>query len=181
MLMAAALFAVLVYFIIEGPDAPTVIADETESVRMTNPRYTGVDGDGAPYTLTADYAVRSRDNLSAVKLVNPILNFNRVTEAEPSKMIAKDGLYDSKAQVMELRTDVVVTTDDGYVCETTHARILAAKKTVQGDEPISCTGAFGNVRGDRYEILDNYSHFIFFGNVSGLIVPKPADSIDSQP
>jgi len=181
MFMAAALFAVLVYFIIDGPDAPTVVADETESVRMTNPRYTDVDGDGEPYTLTADYAVRSRDNLSAVKLVNPILNFTRIAEADPSKMVAKDGLYDSKAQVMELRTDVVVTTDDGYVCETTHARILAGQKTVQGDEPISCTGDFGNVRGDRYEILDDYSRFIFYGNVSGLIVPKPSDSVDSQP
>jgi len=93
-----------------------------------------------------------------VRLVNPVLNFFRLEGAESSNIIAKEGLYDSKAQAMELRTDVTVSTDDGYVCETTHARILASDKTVEGDEPIFCTGGFGQVRGDKYQILDSYSH-----------------------
>ena len=74
---------------------------------------------------------------------------------------------------MELRHDVVVTTDEGYVCQTSHARLLPQAKRVEGDEPISCTGKFGTARGDRYEILDDYSRFIFVGNVSGLIVSNP--------
>ena len=178
MIAAAALLVIaLGYFIFDGPKTETVVTNEEELVRMTNPRYTGTDGDGVPYNLTAEYAVRSRDNVNAVRLINPVLNFFRLEGAESSMIVAKEGLYDSAAQAMELRTDVTVTTDDGYVCETTHARILAAKKTVEGDEPIFCTGDFGQVRGDTYQILDSYSRFIFLGNVKGKIVPEPDNAI----
>lgn len=181
-LACGVLLSIMAYYIIEGPDAPTIDTPDAESVRMTNPRYNGVDGDGVPYTLTADFAVRGRENLDAVRLISPILSFNRTADAPPSKMVAKEGLYDSKAATMELYTDVVVTTDDGYVCETTHARIHAVNKTVSGDQQIFCSGSFGDVRGDRYEILDDYSRFIFYDNVTGTIMPNndsdPAASID---
>ncbi len=178
--LAICLVGALTYFIFDGPKSETVVTNESEIVRMTNPRYTGTDGDGEPYTLTAEYAVRSRTDVNAVRLINPVLNFVRLEGVETSNIIAKEGLYDSKAQTMELRTDVTVRTDDGYVCETTHARILATDKTVQGDEPIFCTGDFGQVRGDSYQILDNYSRFIFLGNVKGKIVPEPDNAIEDE-
>ena len=178
--LALCLIGALTFFIFDGPVSKTVVTNEAEIVRMTNPRYTGTDGDGVPYTLTADYAVRSRSDVNAVRLVNPVLNFFRLEGAESSNIIAKEGLYDSKAQAMELRTDVTVSTDDGYVCETTHARILASDKTVEGDEPIFCTGGFGQVRGDKYQILDSYSRFIFLGNVKGKIVPEPDNAIENE-
>ena len=178
--LALCLIGALTFFIFDGPVSETVVTNEAEIVRMTNPRYTGTDGDGVPYTLTADYAVRSRSDVNAVRLVNPVLNFFRLEGAESSNIIAKEGLYDSKAQAMELRTDVTVSTDDGYVCETTHARILASDKTVEGDEPIFCTGGFGQVRGDKYRILDSYSRFIFLGNVKGKIVPEPDNAIENE-
>ena len=178
--LAICLVGALTFFIFDGPASETVVTNEAEIVRMTNPRYTGTDGDGVPYTLTAEYAVRSRSDVNAVRLVNPVLNFFRLEGAEGSNIVAKEGLYDSKAQAMELRTDVTVSTDDGYVCETTHARILASDKTVEGDEPIFCTGDFGQVRGDKYQILDSYSRFIFLGNVKGKIVPEPDNAIEDQ-
>ncbi len=176
--LAALLTAALIYFVFDGPRAEQDVSNEQELVRMTNPRYTGTDGDGIPYNLTAEYAVRSRTDINAVRLINPVLNFFRLEGVQSSQIIAKEGLYDSKAQTMELRTDVTVETDDGYVCETTHARILAGEKIVQGDEPIFCTGEFGQVRGDSYEILNNYSQFIFIGNVKGKIVPEADNAIE---
>lgn len=178
MLAALALLGALTFFIFDGPAREPIVTNEEELVRMTNPRYTGTDGEGEPYSLTADYAVRSRTAVDAVKLVNPVLNFLRLEGAEDSKIVAKEGLYDSKAQTMELRKDVTVSTDDGYVCETTHARVRAADRTVEGDEPIFCTGEFGQVRGDRYQILDSYSRFVFTGNVKGKIVPAADNAID---
>lgn len=175
---AVLLIAALTYFVFDGPAKESIVANEEDLVRMTNPRYTGTDDEGVPYTVTAEYAVRSRTDVNAVRLVNPILNFFRIEGAETSQIIAKEGIYDSKAQTMELRTDVTVSTDDGYVCETTHARIAVAERAVAGDEPIFCTGEFGQVRGDTYKILDSYSRFIFLGNVKGKIVPSADDAIE---
>jgi lipopolysaccharide export system protein LptC len=178
---AGALLGLLSYYIFEGPEAVIVNATQSESVRMTNPRYNGTDGDGVPYSLTADFAVRSRDNLDAVRLINPVLSFSRAQGAEASNITAKEGLYDSKAQTMELRSDVTVTTDDGYICQTSHARIHAANKTVEGDEKISCTGRFGSVQGERYKIVNNYARFIFYDNVTGIILPEPEKDVSVSP
>ncbi|MEE9347652.1 MAG: LPS export ABC transporter periplasmic protein LptC [Robiginitomaculum sp.] len=175
------LLALLAYYIVEGPEKLVVNTEETESVRMTNPRYNGMDSDGVPYTLTADYAVRSRASLDAVRLINPVLKFSRSGEADASNITAKEGIYDSKAQTMELRSDVSVRIDDGYICQTSHARIHAVEKTVEGDEKISCTGRFGSVQGDSYKIVNNYTRFVFYGNVTGIILPEPKNDASVSP
>ena len=143
-----------------------------EAVRMTNPRYTGLDGQGVPYALTAEYATRAMDNPDAVKLVKPVLTFRRLDGAPESSVTALEGLYDSKAQIMELRADVKVRTDDGYSCDTTHAKIFTAERRVTGDEPIKCVGNFGTVEGERYQILEDYSRYIFEDNVKAIIYPE---------
>lgn len=143
-----------------------------EAVRMTNPRYTGLDGQGVPYALTAEYATRSLENPDAVKLVKPVLTFARTKGAAPSTVTALEGLYDSKGQIMELRADVRVRTDDGYNCDTSHARIYTAQRRVEGDEAIRCTGNFGEVEGDRFEIVEDYSRYIFNDNVHAIIYPE---------
>ena len=176
--LAGALLVTLTYFMFDGPAKEDMVTNEAEMVRMTNPRYSGSDGDGSPYSLTADYAVRARDDVNLVRLVNPVLSFLRMEGVETSSIIAKEGIYDSKNQSVDLRTDVTVKTDDGYLCETSHARIMATDKTVEGDEPIFCTGDFGQVRGDTYQILESYSRFIFTGNVKGKIVPESENDIE---
>ncbi|WP_017931484.1 LPS export ABC transporter periplasmic protein LptC [Robiginitomaculum antarcticum] len=143
-----------------------------EAVRMTNPRYTGLDGQGVPYALTAEYATRSLDDPDVVKLIKPVLTFARVQGADPSKVTALEGLYDSKGQVMELRANVQVKTDDGYICDTSHARIFTSERRVEGDEAIHCTGNFGEVEGDSYEIVEDYSRYIFKDNVHAIIYPE---------
>ena len=143
-----------------------------DAVRMTNPKYTGLDGQGVPYALTAEYATRDMENPDAVKLVKPVLTFRRAEGAPTSSVTALEGLYDSKAQVMELRADVKVRTDDGYSCDTTHAKIFTADRRVVGDEPILCTGNFGTVEGQRYQIIEDYSRYIFEDNVKAIIYPE---------
>lgn len=181
-LLAAALImiAVLSYFIFDRPDltkGPTQLSGE--GVRMTNPRYTGVDESGLPYSLTADYAIRDLDSAAVVNLVNPVLSFSQTADGESSRIVAEEGTYDSRAQTMELRSDVVVRTQQGHVCHTSHALIYAREKTVRGNEPISCEGDFGTMRGDRYEILDNYTRFVFNTNFTALLLsPEGNDASD---
>lgn len=171
-LMAGALLGLVAFYLVRN--AGGGLNEEvggTEAIRMTNPRYTGLDGDGTPYSLTADFATRDISESNVVDLSKPVLKFQRKPDALPSTVTADRGEYDSTQQVMILLDNVVVTTDDGYVCKTSHARIYAAKRTVEGDQAISCTGNFGVMRGDRYEILDDYSRFIFQDNVKATLYP----------
>ncbi len=170
---AGCILGLLAFYMSRGIASPPVeTGPGGEAVRMTNPKYTGVDGQGVPYALTAEYATRSLDNPDAVKLVKPVLTFRRLEGAPVSSVTALEGVYDSKAQIMELRADVKVRTDDGYDCDTTHARIYTTERRVTGDEPIKCTGNFGSVQGQRYQIIDDYSRYIFEDNVKAIIYPE---------
>ncbi len=140
-----------------------------ESVRMTNPRYSGRTDDGLPYFLTAAEAIRTTMSENIVDLVDPVLHFYRVDGADESTIIAATGQYDDVAKVLNLKTTVELKTDDGNHCTTTHARIFAQAKTVEGDEPIRCVGGFGTVNGNAYEILENYSVFVFKDGMDALL------------
>ena len=155
--------------------ATLVETEIDETVRMVNPRYVGRTSDGLPYTLTADQATRVRDNPNELALNVPLLNFYRVVGAEASTIDAVDGIYNDVEQTLELRTDVILTTDDGNECTTAHARIFLDTKLVEGDEPIRCTGDFGVVNGNAFEIRDSYKTFVFKNGMNGLLENDPAE------
>lgn len=140
-----------------------------ETVKMINPRYSGRTKDGLPYKLTAKFATREVQSDSLVKLTEPVLHFMRDKGAEESMVIAKSGTYDDVNQVLDLRTEVDLKTDDGYHCITTHARVFTKEKRIEGDERIECTGNFGEANGNAYEILDDYKIFVFKNGMDAVI------------
>ena len=153
--------------------------DATESARMVNPRFSGRTADGLPYKLTADEAIRLTHAASEVELVKPVMEFFREAGAETSIVIAEEGTYDDVTQILNLRTDVDLTTDDGNKCLTSHARIFTLQQRIEGDEPISCNGNFGVITGKTYEILDNYAVFKFKNGMTALLEDESDDAEDA--
>ena len=141
----------------------------SESVKMVNPKYRGRTTDGLPFYLTADTATRTLANKNEVTLNNPVLEFIREQGVEASLVVAKTGTYDDVNKILNLRTDVDLNTDDGYNCKTTHARIFAKDKRIEGDERIACNGSFGLANGNSYEINDNYKVFVFKDGMDAII------------
>ena len=168
-LIGAAAFLLLVLLWQFATQQSTFIVedDPDESVKMINPRYSGRTKDGLPYALIAETAVRTTQNADAVDLTVPVLEFYRIPDVAPSIVEADNGTYDSVLQVLNLTDAVDLKTDDGYHCISTHARIFAADKRIEGNAPISCDGSFGTVEGQTYTILENYSQFIFDGGMTG--------------
>lgn len=176
---SAALVALLVFYFATQSNVPVIEDDPDTSVRMINPRYSGRTSDNLPFYLTSDTATRQLESRTEVALVKPVLEFIRASGTASSFVEADGGTYDDVNKILDLRTDmtkpdserqnVVLETDDGYRCVTTHARIFARDKRIIGDEPISCVGNFGTVNGKAYEINDNYSTFIFKDGMNGII------------
>lgn len=155
------LVGVLVWQFFSDRGGKEFVNDPTESVKMVNPRYSGRTSDGLPFYLTSDTAVRRMEDRNTVLLENPVLDFIRDAGMESSVVIAKSGSYNDMDKVLDLRTDVNLETDDGNTCDTTHARIFNVEKRIEGDEAITCVGAFGQVSGNTYEIQDSYRTFVF--------------------
>ncbi len=159
--LSAFLVAILIWQFLSDRGGVQFENDPTESVKMVNPRYTGRTGDGLPFYLTADEAIRRMTDRDTVVLAKPVLEFIRDEGVQSSSVIAETGSYNDLKKILELRTDVNLNTDDGNSCDTTHARIFNVEKRIEGDEAISCMGGFGQVNGQTYEINDNYTTFIF--------------------
>lgn len=175
-LICAALATYLVYEFATQSNTTFIEDNPTESVRMEGPRYSGRTDDGLPFYLTADTATRTLANRSEVALIKPVLEFIREDGAEASLVVAETGTYDDVKKILNLRTDVDLNTDDGYRCKTTHARIFAREKRIEGDERIECDGNFGIVNGNAYEINDNYKVFVFKNGMDAII--EQSDGVD---
>lgn len=169
MTLCAVLATYLIYEFATQSKNIIVEDNPTESVKMVNPRYSGRTDDGLPFYLTADSATRTIANRSEVALIKPVLEFIRETGSEPSLVLAETGTYDDVKKILNLRTAVDLNTDDGYNCKTTHARVFAKEKRIEGDERIECDGNFGIVNGNAYEINDNYKVFVFKNGMDAII------------
>ena len=169
MALAAASVSVLVWEFSKTTEVSFEPVDPTQSVKMVNPRYSGRTDDGLPFFLTAKEAIRPSSDQQIVELVDPVLEFYRSANVEKSLVIADSGTYNDVDKVLELRSTVNLNTDDGYECKTTHARVFTRTKTIEGDEPIACTGEFGDVKGNAYEILDDYQTFIFKKGMTAIL------------
>ena len=147
----------------------------TESARMGNPRFSGRTGDGLPYKLTAAQAVRLNNAANDIELEDPRLEFFREAGADTSLVLAKSGLYNDVTQILNLKTDVDLTTDDGNHCVTTHARIFTIENRLEGDEYIKCDGSFGVITGQSYDIFENYKTFKFKNGMTAQLVNETAE------
>ncbi len=164
-----------------GPASP----DEAVStdVRMVNPRITGRDEHLTPYALTADVAIRRRDNANGLtELVRPRLDYDFLnTDAGTSEVLAQTGTFDPETRILDLFSDVNLNTDNGYSFSSQHARIFLREERVVGELPVTGAGPVGTIHADRYEIHEGGNRVIFEGNVRARIVQDrtaPSDGED---
>lgn len=147
----------------------TYRADEV--VTMINPRFNGRDTEGSAFVITADSAQRWRANEDLIDLINPTL-----FDEFGGQVSAPAGLYDQKAQTLELYEDVRILDASGYRFATTSARVYVQDGRVQGVEPLSGTGPLGDVRSDTYEISRDGEVVTLEGNVQMTLYPdEPAN------
>jgi len=90
--------------------------------------------------------------------------------------MANDGSYNDLDKILELASDVNLETDDGNICDTSHARIFNVEKRIEGDKAIVCVGGFGVVNGNSFAIEDNYKTFIFKDGMTAQLTENQDDS-----
>tara|TARA_R110002073_G_scaffold18767_2_gene69112 strand:+ start:11892 stop:12587 length:696 start_codon:yes stop_codon:yes gene_type:complete len=162
------------------PDAITV----GEDARMVNPRFTGRDEGGAPFTVTADAAIRRQgDALNLTELENPRLDYESIAalQTAPDGVLAERGFYDSENRILDLETDVRFRTGSGYEFISETARLLLQEDRVIGNSPVEGSGPMGDIRADSYEILDGGDRVVFTGGVVAHIENRRTAAQGDQP
>lgn len=143
---------------------------EAEELVMLNPRFTGRDDMGEPYVITADSAARHSRTEDSIMLYNP-----RIADQFGGLISAPNGLYDQKAQTLDLWGNVVAADPSGYVFSSSRARMYVQEGRIEGLNPLNGNGPIGDFTSKRYEILDDGSRLVMTGDVNITLYPTDKD------
>lgn len=129
--------------------------DETqaENLEVLNPRYTGIEENGNPYSVSADIIRQADVDSPIVDLVEPKADIQLDTE-NWALISAISGRMDREAQVLELYEEVNLFHDLGYEFHTKNLTIDLVAGSAYGFDPVWGQGPFGEIEGEGVQIHD---------------------------
>ena len=152
-------------------------------ITMESPHMSGFLPDQRPYevwakTATQDVTVPNHVDMKTLRAKVLMEDQSTVT------MDARDGLYNTKDQSLDLSKDIFMQSSTGYEARMTRAFVDMAKGTVSSDEPVDVKLLNGTVTAKRLRITERGALVRFEGDVvMNLIMDKPladtsASSVD---
>jgi lipopolysaccharide export system protein LptC len=140
-------------------------------IKMENPKLSGFTRDKRRYDVTAGAASQDLTRPGIVEL-HDISALLEMQEKTTMKLVAQDGVFDTKKEQLTLERNIVITSskgDEGYFEE---AVIDTKNGNVLSEKPVRLKMLNGTVRGNRFE-LTNSGDVIRFDN--GVVVNMKLD------
>ncbi len=142
-------------------------------ITMESPHMSGFSPDQRPYELWAKTATQDLNNPDHVELKvlrAKILQEDRSTVT----MEARTGLFDTKAQLLDLRKDIFLQSSTGYEARLSQALLDIGKGTVTSEEPVDVKLLNGTLTADKLRITEKGALVRFEGHVvMNLIMDSP--------
>lgn len=158
------------------------ITAATEELRMSNPRFAGIDDDGKPYEITAAAALQSPGQKNIVELEKP--RAIQGAEAEGSLVTAAKGRFLSDDNILELNDDVTLRHELGaktYVLKAPTATVLVKDQLVTSDAGVAGVGPDGaTLSADHMKAYRGDGRVVFEGNVNMRFYPKADDAEEND-
>jgi lipopolysaccharide export system protein LptC len=152
-------------------------------ITMESPHLAGYTPDRRPYELwakTATQDVTDPDHVELKTLRAKLLMEDQTT----TKLDAREGLYNSKDQLLDLHKDIFVQTSTGYEARLSQAFVDLGKGTVTSDEHVDVKLTNGTLTADRMRITGGGEVVRFEGNVvmdlDNLDMSKQADQTSAS-
>jgi lipopolysaccharide export system protein LptC len=155
------------------------MAIEGQKIVMDKPRLSGFKRDGSSYEMTAATAVQ---DLRVPNMMELNTLHARIQNGERgwTNLWGDSGLYDSKAERLDVSGNVRVRTDAGTEADLFDAAIEFKGGNVTTQKAAEVRSPQGKINSDRMQVLDNGKHMVFEGNVRSIFVnstpgAKPSD------
>jgi lipopolysaccharide export system protein LptC len=144
-------------------DMDNIVVSGTK-ITMDKPHLSGFTPDQRPYEMWANTAVQDVTNPDLVEL-NKLRTKLLMQDGSTVFLDSLTGLFDNKAQTLELHKDIHLTTTTGYEAWLTQAHVDMAKNTVDSDQHVDVKLTNGTLSSDRLHIVNGGEVIIFEGNV----------------
>jgi lipopolysaccharide export system protein LptC len=133
-------------------------------ITMESPHLAGYSADRRPYELWAKTATQDVTDPDHVDL--KALRAKLLTEDQSTVILdARNGLFDNKAQTLDLHKDIFMQTSTGYEARLSQAFVDMAKNTVTSDEHVDVKLTNGTISADRLRVYGGGEVVRFEGNV----------------
>lgn len=148
-------------------------------ITMKSPHMAGYTPDQRPYEVwakTATQDLTDPDRVDLKTLRAKVLMEDRTTNIT---LDARNGLFNSKAQLLDLRKDIFLQSSTGYEARLSQALVDIGKSTVTSEEHVDVKLLNGTLSADRLRITDGGEVVRFEGNVVINLVmdsPDPANA-----
>lgn len=166
----------LAYFkplhLLKLPIDPAKLVISGTKITMEAPRLGGFTRDGRPYDLTARAAAQDLTNPSVLELSDLHAKV-QMQDKSTVEMQAATGRYDTTADLLMLKTDIVLTSSTGYSAKLVEARIDIKKNTIVSDNHVEVTMTNGTVNANHLEVTENGELIHFDKGVEMNVVPPP--------
>ena len=153
-------------------------------ITMESPHMSGFTPDQRPYEVWAKTATQDLTDPDRVELKTlraKVLQEDRSTVT----LEARTGLFDTKAQLLDLRKDIFLQSSTGYEARLSQALLDIGKGNVTSEEPVDVKLLNGTLTADRLRITEKGALVRFEGHVVMNLVmdsPDPAPaSVEPEP
>jgi LPS export ABC transporter protein LptC len=137
---------------------------------MENPRYEGMDQQGGKFLVLAKRAVPDLSTTGRIKLDAITAELVDVRKSR-TDVTAANGVYDSKANRLDLAGGITVVTETGMRAELETATILTRDGTLKSDRPARVTAPTGTITSGRLELAQKSKQIAFIDNVVARLTP----------
>ena len=149
-------------------------------ITMESPHMSGFTPDQRPYEVWAKTATQDLTDPDRVELKTlraKVLQEDRSTVT----LEARTGLFDTKAQLLDLRKDIFLQSSTGYEARMSQALLDIGKGTVTSEEPVDVKLLNGTLTADKLRITEKGALVRFEGHVVMNLIMENPDPISVEP
>jgi lipopolysaccharide export system protein LptC len=136
------------------PSVSGKLAVQGSKITMELPRIAGFTRDSRAYELNAETAVQDITKPDIVELQNLRAKME-MQDKDVVHVTANAGTYNTKADRIVLRDQIVVTSQQGYKALLREAAVEMKKGNVVSEQPVDITLPNGTLKANRMEIIDS--------------------------
>jgi len=134
-------------------------------ITMQQPRIAGFTSDSRPYEVTARAAAQDVANPDTIELQG-IQGKGEMTDKTVFEVTADGGVYDSKAEMLTLRQNIVLRSSSGFEVYLSEAVVDVHNSNVVSDKPVKVKLQQGTINANSMEVVNSGDEIRFGGGVT---------------
>lgn len=183
-LIAVALVGTIFSFRDQAPNqrnqASEIQREILANSQMVNPRFRGIDDQGQPFSLSADFAIPSTRDPNVTDLVQPKGDITR-NDGSWVALSAERGTYNRQDRILDLGGHVAIFHDQGYEMVTSQMRVDMPSGVAVGDEPVFGQGPDTEFQGAGFRLEERGARVVLTGDSRVVVFGSMADGMVGLP